>query len=198
MHTGAETEKWGADEEGALDVSFHPTGLVATGGRDGRAKVWDAKGKPVADLGPAADAVLKVAFTPDAKSVVTADWSGAVRVWPVAGGGDTKLTLPLDAKPAALAVVPVPTPPLVPVTVPTTTPRPANGATVTSADLARKRAALKAVEEAAEKLKEEAARNPKNPALAKAYLQLCEAALVLKTEVLEAEAAATANPEGNK
>jgi hypothetical protein len=84
------------------------------------------------------------------------------------------------------------------VTVPTTTPRPANGATVTSADLARKRAALKAVEEAAEKLKEEAARNPKNPALAKAYLQLCEAALVLKTEVLEAEAAATANPEGNK
>ena len=51
------------------------------------------------------------------------------------------------------------------------------GARPSRSDLDRKRAALKAVEDAAEKLKEEAARNPKNAALAKAYLQLCEAAL---------------------
>jgi hypothetical protein len=57
------------------------------------------------------------------------------------------------------------------------------------AELARKRATLKAIEDATEKLKDEAARNPKNPALAKAYLQLCEAGLAMKTEVLEAEAA---------
>jgi hypothetical protein len=37
----------------------------------------------------------------------------------------------------------------------------------------------------------EAARNPKNAALAKAYLQVCEAVLAIKAAVLEAEAAAT-------
>jgi hypothetical protein len=58
------------------------------------------------------------------------------------------------------------------------------------AELDRKRAALQAIESAAEKLKEEAARNPKNAALARAYLQACEAALAMKADVLEAEAAA--------
>ena len=36
---------------------------MATAGRDGRVKVWDATGKPGADLGTAADSVLRVAFT---------------------------------------------------------------------------------------------------------------------------------------
>ena len=48
---------------------------------------------------------------------------------------------------------------------------------------------------AAEKLKDEAARDPANAALAKAYLQLCEAALAMKAEVLAAEAALA--KEGN-
>jgi hypothetical protein len=76
----------------------------------------------------------------------------------------------------------------VPTSVPTVSPKP-GGSTLTLSDLERKRAALKAVEDAVEKLKDEAARNPKNAALAKAYLQLCEAALTLKAEVIEAEAA---------
>jgi len=196
MHTGTELTKWDAHDEGVTDIAFHPSGEIATAGRDGRVKVWDEKGKRTAELGPADDAVLKVAFTADAKAVVSADWAGAVRTWPVAGGAGAKLALPLDAKPLALAAIPVPTPNLPVAAVRPATPVvPPVALTTLQAELARKRAALKAVEDAAEKLKDEAARNPKNAALAKAYLQLCEAALAVKAEVIEAEAAVAKSEE---
>jgi hypothetical protein len=186
MHAGAEAAKWDAHTGGALAIDFHASGAIATAGRDGRVGVWDATGKRLGALGPAADHVTKVTFTPDAKTVVSGDWAGELRAWPVGGGAAVKLALPLESRQLTAAVIPVPTP-----TVVATPARPAAVVPeVTSPDLARKRAALKAVEDAAEKLKEEAARNPKNPALAKAYLQVCEAALALKAEVLEAEAAA--------
>ena len=188
MHTGDETAKWEAHKDGALDVAWHG-GAIATAGRDGRARLWDAKGKQLADLGPAADAVLKVALTTDAKAVITGDWAGEVRTWPVGGGEGKKLALPVNPKPAAVAVVPVPTPPAVPVSAPATV------KSASTADLDRKRAALKSIEDAAEKLKDEAARDPANAALAKAYLQLCEAALAMKAEVVAAEAALA--KEGN-
>jgi len=193
MHTGSEVCKWDAHVGGVSDVCFHSTGVLATGGRDGRVKVWDAAGKLRADLGAAADHVQRVGLSADARVVVAGDWSGAVRAWPVAGGPTTSLALPLDAKPTELVAIPVPAPPL-PVAAPVKQVSPPT-VPVPSSDLARKRAALKAVEDAAEKLKEEAARNPKNAALAKAYLQLCEAVLAIKAEVLEAEAA---SPEGKK
>lgn len=47
--------------------------MLATAGRDGHVKTWDEKGKSIANLRPAIDAVMKVAFTPDAKTVVTGD-----------------------------------------------------------------------------------------------------------------------------
>jgi hypothetical protein len=188
MHTGSERAHWEAHADGVTDVAFHPSGSLATAGRDGRVRVWDEKGASRADLGPAADGVLRVAFAPDAKAVVAGDWSGEVTAWPVAGGPAARLPLPVEARPQVLAAVPVPTPDGAPPVAPRATPA---AKSRTATDLERKRAALKAVEEAAEKLKEEAARNPANPALAKAYLQVCEAVLALKTEVLEAEAAAT-------
>lgn len=201
MHSGSEVAKWAAHAGGVLDIAFHPLGVLSTAGRDARAKLWDAKGKAVADLGPANDAVLKVAFTSDAKAVVTGDWSGEVRAWPAAGGAGgagAKLALPMESQPISAAIVPVAVPAAVPLSAPTSPARPAVASTITQSDLARKRVALKAVEDAVEKLKDEAARNPKNPALAKAYLQLCEAALAMKTEVLGAEATTGKQPEGDK
>jgi hypothetical protein len=193
MHTGTESAKWDAHDEGATDLCFHTSGTIATAGRDGFVKVWDQKGKLTAEFGPTDDAVLKVALSPDAKTVVSGDWSGAVRVWPVAGGVSTKLTLPIDTKKPAVAVVPVPTPSLPVATVrPAPIVAPTGSLSALQTELDRKRAALKAVEDATEKLKDEAARNPKNAALAKAYLQLCEAALAMKAEVIEAEAALAA------
>ncbi len=192
MHTGAEAAKWEAHEGGAADVAFHTSGAIVTAGRDGRVKLWDEKGKRAAEFGPADDAVLKIAFTADAKTVLSGDWAGAVRTWPVAGGAGVKLALPVETKPVALAAIPVPTPNLPVAAVRPTTPvAPSTAPANLQAELARKRTALKAVEDAAEKLKDEAARSPKNPALAKAYLQLCEAALAMKAEVVEVEAAIT-------
>jgi hypothetical protein len=139
-------------------------------------------------FGPVDDAVLKVAMTNDAKTIFSSDWSGSVRSWPLAGGTPVKFALPLVAKAAPLTVVPVPTPALPVVAI--RNPVPAGAATgpVNGQDLPRMEAALKSVEEAAEKMKEEAARNPKNEALTKAYLQLCEAALAMKAEVIKAKA----------
>jgi hypothetical protein len=198
MHSGSQVAHWDAHAGGVLDVAFHPSGALATAGRDGRVKVWESSGKSTADLGPAAESVLKIAFTTDAKTILSGDWSGEVRTWPTSGGPGAKLELPIQARTAAVAIVPVP----VPSTVVAAAPAPVKpdksvSATPTSIDLDRMRAALKAVENAAEKLKEEAARNPKNAALAKAYLQLCEAALALSAEVIETEAT-LANREGNK
>ena len=195
MHSGAETAKWEAHEEGVLDLAFHAAGVLATAGRDGRVKVWDQKGKAIAELGSGGDAVLQVSFTADAKSVVSADWSGGTLTRPLAGGA-ARSSFYRSTQVDRSAIMPVAAP----------APGSDHGAQApreqrrraTQSDLVRKRAALKAVEDAVEKLKEEAARNPKNPALAKAYLQLCEAALALKTEVLEAESAAGKHPEGDK
>jgi hypothetical protein len=170
-------------------VQWHSGGALATAGRDGRARVWDATGKKVADLGPAADAVLKVALTADAKTVLSGDWSGAVRGWPVAGGASTALALPVRASAPVSAAIPVPVPELPVATVKPAAPTVGTAVETLKADLVRKRATLKAIEDAAERMKDEAARDPKNAALAKAYLQLCEAALAMKAEVLAAEAA---------
>jgi hypothetical protein len=186
MHTGNELVKWDAHAEGALDVAFHPSGLLATGGRDGHVKIWDDKATLRADLGRASDIVLKVAIRSDAKSILAGDWTGEAKGWPIAGGPAVKLPLPVAAKTQIVAAIPVPIPSVPPVVEPRPT---AVAENATPTDLARKRAALKAVEDAAEKLKEEAARNPKNTALAKAYLQVCEAVLAVKAEVLAAEAA---------
>lgn len=189
LHTGSEAAKWDAHADGALDVQWHRTGPLATAGRDGRVRMWNETGKKLADLGPAADAVLKVALSADAKTAFAGDWSGAVRGWPVGGGAPNTLALPVRAAVPVSAAIPVPVPEL-----PVAAAKPAAptvGTTVEAlkADLVRKRATLKAIEDAAERMKDEAARDPKNAALAKAYLQLCEAALAMKAEVLAAEAA---------
>src|SRR5262245_9204031 len=194
MHTGSELVRWDAHVGGVSDIYFQPMGVLATGGRDGRVKTWDAGGKPLANIGPTADQVQRVGMSADAQAVVSGDWSGALQVWQVGDGKPSDLAIPLAVKPTEMAAIPVPVPPL-PVVAPVKTAPAPTAETAGPTDLARKRAALKAIEEAAERLKEEAARNPKNPALAKAYLQLCEAVLAMKTEVLEAEAA---SPEGKK
>jgi WD40 repeat protein len=110
MHSGAESVHWQTHTGGVLAVDFHPGGTLATGGRDKCIKVWDQTGKRVADLPPAGDIVLRVGFGLDAKTVVSADWSGAVRVWPVAGGQPVKLNVPIATKSPVAAVIHVPIP----------------------------------------------------------------------------------------
>jgi WD40 repeat protein len=183
LHTGDEKAKIDAHATGVQDVTV-TAGKVATTGRDGSVRVCDVNGKKLAEF-IAADEVLKVTFTADGKSVLSGDWSGEVRSWPTAGGEGIKLPLPVEKKPATLAIVTVPNPELPPA--PAVKPTEPAAVPVSGSDLERKRATLKAIEDAAEKMKDEAARNPQNAALAKAYRQLCEAALTMKAEVIAAE-----------
>lgn len=181
LHTGEEKAKIDAHAGGVQDVNV-TGGKVVTAGRDGKVRVWDAAGKKLAEFA-ASDEVLKVAIAADGKAVLSGDWSGEARAWPTAGGEGVKLPLPVETKPAKVAIVAVPNPELPPAPVV----KPAEPAAVSGADLDRKRATLKSIEEAAERMKDEAARSPQNQALAKAYLQLCEAALAMKAEVIAAE-----------
>ncbi|MCS6865212.1 MAG: c-type cytochrome domain-containing protein [Gemmataceae bacterium] len=188
MHQLRETQRWNAHADGVLDVVLHADGTLATAGRDNWVRVWNKPGQPLAELGPASDIVMRVALSADGKTVVAGDWSGTVQFWPTRGGQGRRLELPIARQLTAAAPIPVPLPQW-PTTAQQPTPPLAPPARVETLknDLARKLATLRSIEEAVEKLKEEAARNPKNEALTKAYLQLCEAALAMKADVLETQ-----------
>jgi WD40 repeat protein len=105
LHTGKAVSGWDAHRPGVLWVDVHPSGRIASTGRDGRVKVWQQDGKLVADLGPISDPATRVAFTPDGESLLSGGWGGEVRVWTVTGSSSTLLPMPAAAKPAALALV---------------------------------------------------------------------------------------------
>ena len=189
MHTGEERAKWVAHSTGVQELTIHPNGKLISAGRDGRVRLWDFTGKALGEITAGTDEILKASLTHDAGAVLSGAWSGEVLLSPLDGGKPTPLALPMDAKPTTNSVVAVAVP------VPKyEAAKPAQEAVIVSpsspADLTRKRETLRSIELAAERLKDEAARSPKNQALAKAYLQLCEAALAMKAEVMAAEAEA--------
>jgi WD40 repeat protein len=168
------------------DIALATDGTIFTAGRDGAIKLWKPNGQLHRELDPATDEVTKVAVLPNGKGVVSGDWAGQVRLWPTDNATPKLLPLPIKSDTTKLVAIQVPVPDLPPVPSvadPILPPTPISS----TADLDRMRTALKAIEDAAHKMKHEAARNPQNPALAKAYLQLCEAALTMETELLAAE-----------
>jgi WD40 repeat protein len=105
LHTGKAVARWDAHGDGVLWVDVHPSGRIASAGRDGRVKVWQPDGKLVADLGPVSEQATRVAFAPDGRSLLSGGWGGDVRAWTVSGSSSTPLPMPATAKPAALAMV---------------------------------------------------------------------------------------------
>lgn len=199
MHRLRETAKWTAHADGVLDVVMHANGILATAGRDNRVRVWNNPGKLLAELGPTEDIAMRIALSADGKTVIAGDWAGSVQMWPIGGGKGTRFMLPIAPKSAVSAPVAVPVPNL-----PVAAVRPTPPTAIPTAldalknDLARKLLVLRTIEDAVEKLKDEAARNPKNESLAKAYLQLCEAALAMKADVLETQKAIDAASKDSK
>ncbi len=69
-------------------VSWSPDGTrLATGSRDGTAKVWDAaSGRELLTLRGHAGPVLSVAWSPDGQRLATGNEDGMARVWDATGG----------------------------------------------------------------------------------------------------------------
>ncbi len=189
LHSGAILHSQEADPRGVLDIDYHATGVLASAGRSGRIDTWDDTLSPQQKVTASPNAVCKIGLSQDGKDVLSGDLPGTVMAWTLASSVGREIALPVNSARPAQAIVEVPVPELPEAQVASL---PEASASSTD-DLARKRAALRIVEEAVEKLKDEAARDPKNAALSKAYLQLCEVALTLKTEVLRAEAEARQN-----
>ncbi len=110
MHTGSTLERWQAHESGVLAIDYHRNGLLATGGRDQRVKVWSDAGKLCADLGPAGDIVLRIGFVAEGNAVASGDWAGMVRIWPLGHGTAIQLARPLAPPQVVAVAVPVPAP----------------------------------------------------------------------------------------
>ncbi len=97
---GTETKSWTAHAGGVLWVEFTPEGKLVTCGRDKIAKVWDATGKALAATEAFADIALRAAMSND--RVIAADWTGAVRVYAIAGDKVNKVG-ELSANPPGIA-----------------------------------------------------------------------------------------------
>jgi WD40 repeat protein len=76
-------------------VAAAPDGsLVASGGLDGTARLWDQeKGEERATLTVGAP-VMALAFAPDSKTLVTADKNGAIKLWDKSGSEQGSLLVP--------------------------------------------------------------------------------------------------------
>jgi hypothetical protein len=105
LHEGRAVGQWEAHGGGTLGLDVHPLGLITTGGRDRRVKVWEADGRVAGEYGPAADEVTRVAWAADGRAVVFGDAAGEVSLWPLSEPSPSRLPMPVAAGRNALAVV---------------------------------------------------------------------------------------------
>jgi hypothetical protein len=111
LNTGKEINRWEAHSGGVLSIDVHPSGRIASGGRDRCIKIWEINGKLARSLGPTLEQITRVAWTFDGQSVVAGDLAGEVRLWSLADSSSLPLPMPLATRrPIVALVTPVLTP----------------------------------------------------------------------------------------
>ena len=74
-------------------VAFSPDGQrLATGSRDGTARIWDLQGNTLAVLTGHQGSVTSVAFSPDGQKLATASYDNTARIWDLQGNPLAVLT----------------------------------------------------------------------------------------------------------
>jgi WD40 repeat protein len=74
-------------QKGINSITFNPDGnQIATGGEDGKVKLWDFSGKEIVTINAYPDSkVNSVRFSPDKKLLATAGENGIVKLWDLSG-----------------------------------------------------------------------------------------------------------------
>jgi WD40 repeat protein len=182
MHRLVESHRWNAHPEGVLALTLTGEKTIVTAGRDRHVRSWTERGDLVADLGAAQDVVFELAASSADNQVVSGNWSGQVARHSLTDRQSSFIDVPIFNESSTLPPLDVPVPILAKTgegSLPPTS--------ISLDDFARKKAALQAIETAAELMKEQAARHPNDPSLTKAYLQICEAAVAMKADLLRFE-----------
>ncbi len=81
MNEGKQIKNWAAHGGGVQSVSFTADGLIASAGNDGLVRLWDINGNKKAEAPSQGDIVTKVVALHDAKTCVTANWRGEVKLF---------------------------------------------------------------------------------------------------------------------
>ena len=95
VHRKVEVQKFTAHESGVLGIEWIGKNQLVSGGRDAQLKLWDATGKLLFAWGPMTDHVLRVATLTNDGGLVSADWSGALRIWSRDGEKSRDIELPI-------------------------------------------------------------------------------------------------------
>ncbi len=80
MENGTQVKAWGPNPGGVTSIRFNKDGRITTTGRDHVARLWGADGSGILGLEPLPDLATRAALTADGTTLVSADWSGQVRL----------------------------------------------------------------------------------------------------------------------
>ncbi len=105
INNGKMRHRWEAHPGGVLSIDVHPSGQIASSGRDRRIRIWQPSGKLVSDFGPTPHPTTRVAWMAEGRSVVSGDLSGELRVWNLTDSESTALPMPRTARPAVVGLV---------------------------------------------------------------------------------------------
>jgi WD40 repeat protein len=84
--TGESLKNWAAHAGGAEWIAWLPDGRLVTTGRDAAAKLWNADGGLIREMGPLSDIGTRVAASADGARLFVGDWAGGLAVFATADG----------------------------------------------------------------------------------------------------------------